>query len=215
MGKKKKEKRVKVNKYENAPRGPKRPGRNKGVKQSIPIEELVQDSSPIKESQKQLTNQQQKNQTYWQYDDWEVERTFTDRCHHSDKRGKKNTYASNKVNLVLYDSNARLCLLVGAWNSNKLFRKQMKKFREETGSIVEPYDNQELGIRTALTRSTNPEEIKDYLSPNAEVVIGIPKGVKGSNLLISHDQEGSNGQHKLNTILLHYLQKANSNYFNI
>ena len=210
-GKSKKQKKVHQNKYENAPRGPKKQGRNKSSYPHTSIDDFVKVSPTIPETREIKTFQGMPdyNSTYWQYDDWQVQETF------SDWNGNINLYASNKVDLVLHDPKARLCLLVGAWQTSKLFRNQIKGFKTKTGAVIESYENKALGIRTALAYSTNPEEVKEHLNPDAKILVDFPRGSKGTNLLICHGLEGSNSQDKLNKIMLHYLQKADANYFKI
>jgi hypothetical protein len=214
MGKKKKPKREHRNKYGNAPRGPKRTGRNRAPHPQPSIDEIVQETPQIeiRRTQQETRPTQiepRNNPTYQQYNDWQVSETF------SDWNENINLYASNKVDLVLYDPKARLCLLVGAWQTGNVFRNQMRKFKEETGAVIEAHKNPTLGVRTALAYSTNPEEVRAYLNPEAEVLVGFPRIGKGTSLLMSHSVDGSNKQFKLNTILLHYLQRADANYFNI
>ncbi len=124
-----------------------------------------------------------------------------------------NDYVSNRVDLILYEPKANLCLLVGCWNDTRKLEEQMRRLKSATGGIIETHENEDLGIQTALAYSVKPEEVKANLNSMATVLTGIPRGKMGTNLLVAHSIDRSPSQRQLNKILVHYLQQTDERYF--
>jgi hypothetical protein len=225
-GGKKGSKNVHTNKYANAPRGPKRPGRNsrKGLgQQESTIDDVVDDATSGTPSQQRSyvdqiigrSTQNTKHTFTTTYEDSENLKCDSEGVYRAMEHWNRvpNDYISNRVDLILYEPKANLCLLVGCWDNGEKLKQQMKRLKLATGSIVETHENEDLGIQTTLAYSIKPEEVKANLNPEAIVLTGIPRGKMGANLLVAHSIKGSPGQRQLNRILVHYLQHADDRYF--
>jgi hypothetical protein len=204
-GKRNKEKKVHVNKYSSAQRGPKiKPGNKPSH-----LEETVDKEFPQvnqQQTRREVNIDSEKgheclnSQAVRSTSGYDIKRNFR--------------YNSETVDLLLFDPKTKYCLLVGSWGKIEDFEKEMQKVRKATGSSIETSWNKDLGIYTALVYSSDPNDFRTALElDKVKVITKLPRGDFGDSLLIHHQNPKLRKGKELTQIIKHYLNETSRKYF--
>jgi hypothetical protein len=117
---------------------------------------------------------------------------------------------SGGLDLILYDTRARQCLVVGSWESQRDTEAFRKKILEELGSASEHKHNNELNLDIIHVYSCKPEYLTELVKLEPRQIVDKIPG--GSLLNASRTPQTKEGA-KLRAVIKYHLARLKKGFF--